>query len=45
MAHKTKVTLTWAEWERIKRENANRAREMKENARKAQGKKKKNEGK
>ena len=45
MAHKTKATLIQAEWERIKRENTRRAREMKENARKAQGKNKETEEK
>ena len=42
---KTRITITWAEWERILRENAKRAREMKENVRKAQGRKKESEEK
>ena len=45
MVHKTKVTLTWANKERIKRENAKRARKIKENAKEAQGKGKESEGK
>ena len=29
MAHKVKRTLTWAEWEKIRKDNARRAKEMK----------------
>ena len=45
MACKTKVTLTWAEWEKIKRANAKRAREVRENTRKDKGREKENKGK
>ena len=39
MACKTKITLTQAEWEKIKKANAKRAREVIENTRKEKGRK------
>ena len=44
MACKSKITLTQAEWEKIKKANAKRAKEVRENKRKGKGGEKEGKG-